>query len=347
MFSPRDNIGTQAMFDALPQDTYQRDRFERAQSMGLPDLARNPFDVQRGTPVTDFAPTSPFGATNRTPSGTFTPTSPFGNGMPPASSLPARSAPTVATPPDRPIGALPPSRPSTTVATPPSRPVGSLPAAAPMSEAANLAAAYSAAQYAPAQNVSGQVAPGTQELSRVDVPQTIARPSQTIQQQALPPVTSRGVVAPRQVTPYTPPAPTITPEEAAKYNMSETVPGLYMPNVAPNPAQVLADQARLVAANPLQSIGKMVAGTILGGVFHSGLGNIGNALGNAFGNFDGGGVTATGSRSFSTPSGGTLGRTDLSNGNFAITNQYGVTTTMAPDGTPIGSSGGGGSSGKG
>lgn len=124
-----------------------------------------------------------------------------------------------------------------------------------------------AAQYAA--YGAGKIAP-TQ--SAATTTQSTPKPSATIAQKATPPALSAPrTVAPRTVTPYAPPAaPAMTPERAKALGMVETVPGMYMPNVAANPAQVMRDQAGLIARNPIASIGKMIAGTLLGGVFHAG-----------------------------------------------------------------------------
>jgi hypothetical protein len=56
-----------------------------------------------------------------------------------------------------------------------------------------------------------------------------------------------------------------------------------MPNVPGNPAQVMRDQAKLIAANPLEAIGRMVVGALQGGVFGPGLSGIRMASGGLFG----------------------------------------------------------------
>lgn len=73
-----------------------------------------------------------------------------------------------------------------------------------------------------------------------------------------------------------------------------------MPNVKGNPAQVMKDQMGLIAANPIASIAKMAMGAMLGGVFHSGLGNMfqntgNNNAGNALGNIASAAVGGIGS----------------------------------------------------
>lgn len=65
-------------------------------------------------------------------------------------------------------------------------------------------------------------------------------------------------------------SPAMSASKAKSLGMTETVPGKFMPDVKGNPAQVLRDQLGLIARNPIQSIGQMIAGTMLGGVFHAG-----------------------------------------------------------------------------
>ena len=85
----------------------------------------------------------------------------------------------------------------------------------------------------------------------------------------------------------------MTPERAKALGMVPTpgVPGAYMPNVAANPAQVMRDQMGLIAANPLEALGRMVVGALQGGVFGPGLNNIQSFAGGLFGGSSGSDAT--------------------------------------------------------
>jgi hypothetical protein len=210
--------------------------------------------------------------------------------------------------------------------------------AAPSTPApSGLAAAYGAAQYAPARDEPGQLAAGTPMM-----PSTASSATQ-----ANPAMEAPRTVAPRQVTPYSPPAPVqpaMTPERAKALGMVATpnVPGAYMPNVAGNPLQVARDQMGHIARNPLESLFNMALGTLQGGVFHSGVGNMLQSAGGLFGggqaqspaNYSVGGQGQFGTISGmnATPSSGGF-QTSYGNGQNTYTNSWGVESPIGNTGS--------------
>jgi hypothetical protein len=141
-------------------------------------------------------------------------------------------------------------------------------------------------------------------------PPALTAPSRSVPERVVTPYSPPTTVAPREAKPqYTPNdgmveiAPGVfmpgyitpdmysdTPKASSKnYPMGATInPNTgkvngYMPNVPANPAQVMRDQAKLIAANPLEAIGRMVVGALQGGVFGPGLSGIRMASGGLFG----------------------------------------------------------------
>jgi hypothetical protein len=134
----------------------------------------------------------------------------------------------------------------------------------------------------------------------------------------------------------------MTPERAKALGMVGTVPGKYMPNVAGNPLQVARDQMGHIARNPLESLFNMALGTLQGGVFHSGVGNMLQSAGGLFGggqaqspaNYSVGGQGQFGTISGmnATPSSGGF-QTSYGNGQNTYTNSWGVESPIGNTGS--------------
>jgi hypothetical protein len=188
-----------------------------------------------------------------------------------------------------------------------------LPASAP----ANLAATYGTAIGDPRLSMAAPTglpaAPQTATTATQAMPAAppaLTAPSRSVPERVVTPYSPPTTVAPREAKPqYTPNdgmveiAPGVfmpgyitpdmysdTPKASSKnYPMGATInPNTgkvngYMPNVPGNPAQVMRDQAKLIAANPLEAIGRMVVGALQGGVFGPGLSGIRMASGGLFG----------------------------------------------------------------
>lgn len=346
----------------------------------LADAVRNSVAPQvASAPGGLFQSTGAFNNVNQSrPTGSFTPASPFGNGLPAASpASPAvtsrgveqfydphqvqrmaeidkwEAARSAAYP------ETPRSYPSTPAPAPARAPVTAVPG--------NIASAYGA------YGASRAAAPSTpvpaSRATGIDVANSamsladqyasygagMAQPQQTASTatQAVP-----ATVAPRQAAPVyspstkaapaavTPPAapaaPAMTPERARALGMVETVPGMFMPDVKANPAQVMRDQLGLIARNPLESLARMFAGTLQGGVFHAGntLGNIASIPGGIFGSAPSYGAYAPGGagRSADPYSGRTPGDRAISSA-FQPGGIFGGTSSRNRDGSWAGNTG--------
>lgn len=261
-FSPRDNIGTQGMFDALPQTARLDAAMERAQSMQPPSRsAVQPSD--KGASVRSIATAlrDPYAR----------PAAPMQPSTAPMNNLGISTAFS-----GRPVQDIPSSAPAS-VPDPRAAAYQSLPPA-PTYQARQdrIDIPYSAVTPTDiASAITGLDERGTQ---RDQVQSALAAQAAPATRSVAPPPPAPTTVAPRAPTQTAPAQPAMTPEKARALGMVPTpgVPGAYMPNVAPNPAQVMKDQLGLIGANPLEAIGRMVVGALQGGVFHSGTGIFSN-----------------------------------------------------------------------
>jgi hypothetical protein len=264
----------------------------------LADAVRNSVAPQvASAPGGLFQPTGAFNNVNQTrPSGSFSPSSPFGVAGLPAASGPAlsgaqkwdqmRQENNVTPKPTEGVqqwGQMrneaypetPRSYPAQPAPAKPSAPVSSVPPAVSTAYQ-NYAASRMAAPStpAPASRSTGiDVANSAMSLADQYASYGAGKvaPMQTASSATQAAPEAPRTVAPRQVTPYSPPAPVqpaMTPERAKALGMVATpnVPGKYMPDVKANPAQVMKDQLGLFARNP-QSLFTAALGALQGGVF--------------------------------------------------------------------------------
>jgi hypothetical protein len=293
-----------------------------------------------------FQSTGAFNNVNQTrPTGSFSPSSPFGvAGLPAASGI---SSP-VSQLGREAVQSLPEgtSKPSPYSGTGATNAYGPMSTSSPQGKAVstayqNYAASRMAAPSTPAPasrsagiDVANSAMSLADQYASYGAGKVAPSPMQTASSatQAVP--EAPRTVAPRQAAPYSAPAPAqpaMTPERAKALGMvpTDNVPGKYMPNVAGNPLQVARDQMGHIARNPLESLFNMAIGTLQGGVFHPGVGNMMSSIGGLFGGQPTYGINAPTRQSIAPgltapggQQGGSLGYSGRTPGDMAVSSAF-------------------------